>query len=53
VLAVCDGCASTYHAVMHDLVPVFTGDNAKQQHDRIQRCLEVGLSAINKSLHLW
>jgi len=33
-----------YHAVVHDLVPVFTGDNTKQQDNGVQRRLKVGLS---------
>jgi len=32
-----------YHAVVHDFVPIFSGDNAKQQDDGIQRRLKVGL----------
>jgi len=32
---------ATYHAVVHDLVPVFSGDDAKQQNDGIQCRLKV------------
>ena len=39
-----DAGIGRYHAVVHDLVPVFTGDDAEQQHDGVQRRLEVGLS---------
>ena len=41
----------TYHTVVHDLVPIFAGDNTKQQHNGVQCSLEVSLSGHKHDTH--
>ena len=43
--------SDTYHAVMHDLVPVFSGDDAEQQNDSGRGSLEVGMSERDPHTH--
>jgi len=50
-ISVVGDARATYHAVVHNLVPVFSGDDAKQQHDGIQRRLKVRLSTAPACSH--
>ena len=34
----------TYHTIMHDLIPIFTGNYTKQSKNTIGSCFEVSLS---------
>lgn len=39
-------CSPSYHAVMHDFIPIFACDNTEENGDSLARRGEVGMPAI-------
>lgn len=40
---ICDKASPSYHAVMHDFIPIFSRHNTKKNSDSLACCGEIGM----------